>query len=157
VQRIPPASLDPRNKNFHWLDLTMGIFEAYDHDATVAVLVDGAGNVTEGAGFNIFAVRNGVLATPDRGVFEGMTRRTIIQLCPELGLPCEVRPVATRELPAADEIFLTSTAGGVMPVTQLDGKAIGDGKPGPITRRLNDLYWSRQEQGWLCTAVPYDD
>lgn len=155
VERIPPEAVDPRLKNFHWLDLTMGIFEAYDRDATVAVLVDRHGNVTEGAGFNVFAVRDGVLATPDRGVFEGMTRRTVLELAAELGIACEVRPVGTDELRAADEIFITSTAGGVMPVTVLDGRIYGNGKPGAVTARLHDLYWQRQEAGWLGTPVDY--
>lgn len=157
VQRIPPAAVDPRLKNFHWLDLTMGIFEAYDRDAIVAVLHDGQGNITEGAGFNVFTVKNGVLATPESGVFEGMTRRTVIELCEQLQLRCEVRPVKADELAEADEIFLTSTAGGVMPITTLDGRAVAGGKPGPISRRIHDFYWQRQEEGWLATPVPYED
>lgn len=156
VQRIPPSSVDPRIKNFHWLDLTMGIFEAYDRGASVAVLTDGADNITEGAGFNVFIVRDGAVATPDRGVFEGMTRRTIIELCRELGIGCELRPVAADELARADEIFLTSTAGGVMLVAELDGRAVGNGKPGPVATRLSHIYWSRKEAGWLCTPVTYD-
>lgn len=157
VQRIPPAAVDPRVKNFHWLDLTMGIFEAYDRDAIVAVLHDGNDNITEGAGFNVFIVKNGVLATPESGVFEGMTRRSVIELCPEMQLRCEIRPVSLKELTEADEIFLTSTAGGIMPVTTLDGARIADGRPGPITRQIHDIYWRRQEEGWLSTPVPYDD
>ena len=157
VQRIPPSAVDPRLKNFHWLDLTMGIFEAYDRDAIVAVLHDGQGNITEGAGFNVFTVKDGVLATPESGVFEGMTRRTVIELCEQLQLHCEVRPVTAGELAQADEIFLTSTAGGIMPITTLDGSPVAGGKPGPITRRLHDLYWQRQEEGWLATPVPYED
>ena len=157
VQRIPPAAVDPRIKNFHWLDLTMGIFEAYDRDAIVAVLHDGQGNITEGAGFNVFTVKNGVLATPDSGVFEGMTRRTVIELCEQLQLRCDIRPVTSNEIHEADEIFLTSTAGGIMPITTLDGSPVADGKRGPITKRINDLYWQRQEDGWLGTPVPYGD
>ncbi|MGB3387651.1 MAG: aminotransferase class IV [Pseudaminobacter sp.] len=157
VQRIPPAAVDPRVKNFHWIDLTMGVFEAYDRDAIVAVLHDGQGNITEGAGFNVFTVKNGVLATPESGVFEGMTRRTVIELCEQLQLRCEVRPVAAKELAQADEIFLTSTAGGIMPITTLDGKPVADGKRGPVTKRLHDLYSQRQEEGWLATPVPYED
>ncbi|PSJ51784.1 aminotransferase class IV [Pseudaminobacter soli (ex Li et al. 2025)] len=155
VQRIPPEAIDPRIKNFHWLDLTMGIFEAYDRDAVAAVLVDRDGNVTEGAGFNVFAVRNGVLATPESGMFEGMTRRTVIELAQELGIGCEVRPVSGDELRAADEIFITSTAGGIMPVTVLDGRIYGNGKPGALTSRLNEIYWQRHGEGWLCTEIDY--
>ena len=86
-----------------------------------------------------------------------MTRRTVIELCEQLQLRCEVRPVAAKELAQADEIFLTSTAGGIMPITTLDGKPVADGKRGPVTKRLHDLYWQRQEEGWLATPVPYED
>lgn len=154
VHRIAPEAVDPRVKNFHWLDLTMGIFEAYERDATVPVLVDGAGNVTEGPGFNVFAVSNGSLATPDRGVFEGMTRRTVIEIAARHGIDCAVRPVSVEELRAADEIFITSTAGGVMPVTVLDGRIYGNGAPGPTTRRIHDLYWGN-ERDRLLTPVDY--
>lgn len=155
IERIHPEAVDPRIKNFHWLDLTMGIFEAYDRDATVAVLTDGAGNVTEGAGFNIFAVRDGALATPDRGVFEGMTRRTVIEMASELGIACAVRAVSVDELRAADEIFISSTAGGIMPVTVLDGRIYGNGKPGPLTQRIHDLYWARQQAAGMFTEIDY--
>jgi len=155
VQRIPSESVDQRIKNFHWLDLTMGIFEAYDKNAIVPVLLDREGNVTEGPGFNVFSVRNGKLATPDRGLFEGMTRRTVIELSTDLGLPCEVRPVAVEELRNSDEIFITSTAGGIMPVTDLDGRIYGNGKPGPITICIGDAYWQRHREGWLSTPVNY--
>ena len=73
--RIPPRSVDPRTKNFHWADLTRGQFEAHDRDADFCVLLDADGNVTEGAGFNVFTVSNGRVATPGSGVLEGITRR----------------------------------------------------------------------------------
>ncbi|WP_020070512.1 aminotransferase class IV [Paraburkholderia caledonica] len=155
VQRIPPAAVDPRVKNFHWLDLTMGIFEAYDRGAIVAVLGDGHGHVTEGAGFNVFLVKDGILATPDSGVFEGMTRRTVIELAGLLDRRCEVRPVSPDELRQADEIFLSSTAGGIMPVTVLDGEPVGGGCVGGITRQFAGEYWRRQETGWLGTPIDY--
>lgn len=156
VQRIPPEAVDPRVKNFHWLDLTMGIFEAYDRDAVVAVLHDGHGHVTEGAGFNVFVVKNGVLSTPDRGVFEGMTRRSIIEICEQVQLRCEVRPVEIGELGEADEIFITSTAGGVMPITKIDGKSVQDGRRGEITQRLQELYWQSHEGQWAGVPISYD-
>lgn len=155
VERIPPESLDQRIKNFHWLDLTMGIFEAYERGATVAVLPDRFGNVTEGPGFNIFIVKDGALATPDRGLFEGITRRTVIELAASLQIKCQVRPVPAAEVTAADEIFLTSTAGGILPVARYEGRPVGSGRPGPLTQRLNELYWRRHEDGPDCTPVHY--
>lgn len=156
VQRIPPTSIDPRIKNFHWLDLTLGIFQAYDQEATVPVLIDGGGNITEGPGFNVFSVRNGVLITPESGVFEGMTRRTVIELAHLLELPIEVRAVTVEEFLCSDEVFITSTAGGVMPVSVLNARPLGNGTPGPVSRRLEYEYWNRKESGWWATKIDYD-
>lgn len=157
TQRIPPESLDQRIKNFHWLDLTMSLFEAYDRDATVTVLPLADGTVTEGPGFNIFIVKDGALATPDRGMFEGITRRTVTEIAADLQLRCEVRPVRAEEVAEADEIFTSTTAGGITPVTWYEGRKLGDGRPGPITTRILDLYWQRHEDDALNTPVRYDD
>ncbi|MBR0648816.1 branched-chain amino acid transferase [Roseomonas terrae] len=157
TQRIPPEALDQRIKNFHWLDLTMGVFEAYDRDATVCAMPAADGTITEGPGFNIFVVKDGALATPHRGLFEGITRRTVMEIAADLQLRCDVRAVHAEEVVAADEIFVTSTAGGVSPVTVYEGRAIGDGRPGSLTRRITELYWKRHEDDALCTPVPYDD
>jgi branched-subunit amino acid aminotransferase/4-amino-4-deoxychorismate lyase len=78
TRRIPPGSVDPTVKNYHWGDLVRGLYEAYDRDSWLAILPDGDGLVTEGAGFNVFAVINGELYTPARGVLLGITRRTVI-------------------------------------------------------------------------------
>lgn len=155
VQRIPPESIDPRIKNFHWLDLTMALFEAYERDAVVPVLPDAQGNVTEGPGFNIFALVDGRLATPDRGMFEGLTRRTVIELAQELQIPVDVRAVPAADVRRASEVFITSTAGGIMPVTALDGAVVGDGTPGRVTTALHDLYWRRHNEGWKSTPIDY--
>ncbi|WP_291297110.1 aminotransferase class IV [Elioraea sp.] len=153
TQRIPPEAVDPRIKNFHWLDFTRSIYEAADAGADVAILPDRDGNVTEGAGFNIFARFGRTLVTPDRGVFEGITRLSMIELAPELQLAVAERALPADELRRADEVFITSTAGGVMPVTRLDGAVLGDGAPGPVTRALHDLYWQRHAEGWHATPV----
>jgi branched-chain amino acid aminotransferase len=153
--RIPPRSVDPRAKNFHWADLTRGQFEAHDRDADFCVLLDDDGNVTEGAGFNVFTVSNGRIATPASGVLEGITRRSVIELCQDLGVPVEVRPVPVAELRDADEIFLATTAGGVMPASRIDGRIMGNDRPGPLSRRIQDLFWARRAEGWHATPVEY--
>lgn len=155
VQRIASAAIDTRVKNFHWLDLTMGIFEAYDRGALVAALPDAQGNVTEGAGFNIFGAKDGALFTPQRNVFEGMTRRTVIELARQLGIGCELADIPVQRLREADEIFITSTAGGVMPVTRLDGASVGNGEVGPLTQQLQRMYWQRAADDPRNTPVPY--
>ena len=74
-----------------------------------------------------------------------------------LGLACVAEEIAATRLAAADELFVTSTAGGIMPVTLLDGRPVGGGTPGPITQRIHDLYWSKKEAGWLSTPVDYGE
>lgn len=153
--RIPARSVDPRAKNFHWADLTKGQFEAFDRGADFCVLLDEGGNVTEGPGFNVFVVTNGHIATPDSGVLEGITRRSVIELCDELGLPIEVRKVPVAELRDADEIFLATTAGGVMPASRIDDRIMGNDRPGPISEQVRAAFWSRRADGWHATPVAY--
>ena len=141
VQRIPSASVDAKAKNYHWNDLTMGLLGALDAGAETVVLTDAAGNVVEGPGFNIFAVRDGVLVTPKEGVLEGVTRRTVLEIAQSLGIPVELRNLPADELRGAQEAFLSSSGGGVLPVSQVDGKPVGDGKVGAVTRRLMKTYW----------------
>lgn len=156
TQRIPPESLDQRIKNFHWLDLTMSLFEAYDQGAEVTVLPLADGTITEGPGFNVFIVKDGALATPDRGLFEGITRRTVTEIAAELQMRCELRPLRAEDLASADEIFTSTTAGGISPVSWFDGRPVGTGRPGAITMRIHDLYWTRHEDDAFSTPVIYD-
>jgi branched-chain amino acid aminotransferase len=156
VQRISPGSVDATAKNYHWLDLTMGLYEAYERGGETAILVDREGNVVEGPGFNVFVVRDGVILTPDSGVLEGITRRTVMELASDLGTPLERRSVPAGEMRRAGEVFFTSTAGGIMPVTKVDGEAIGDGEPGPVTSRLRDAYWDLHRDPRYATPVLYD-
>ena len=153
--RTPTTSIDPTVKNFQWGDLIQGIFEAYERDAYTAVLLDAHGNVTEGPGFNVFAYHEGRLITPPDGVLQGITRATVIDLADELGIPCSVEPLSAAQLRAAYEIFLTSTAGGVMPVTVLDGQTIADGDPGKVTMLVRELYWEAHERAQWTSAVTY--
>jgi branched-chain amino acid aminotransferase len=155
VRRIPPEAFDPRVKNFHWGDLTEGQFEALDAGADFAILLDADGNVTEGAGFNIFAVTNGAVATPDSGALEGITRASVIELCAELGIPCAVRPISAAEFCAADEIFACTTAGGIMPAARIDGRIMNNDRPGPLSMRIKDAFWRRRAEGWHATPVNY--
>jgi branched-chain amino acid aminotransferase len=131
------------------------MFEAQDTGADNPILLDYDGNVTEGPGFNVFAVTDGKVATPARGVLEGITRLAAIDLCGKLGVTCEVRTVPADELRNADEIFITSTAGGIMGVTRLDGRIFGNDRPGPITRRLHEAYWEYRKQGWCSEPIDY--
>ncbi|MCB2078640.1 MAG: aminotransferase class IV [Novosphingobium sp.] len=147
IPRIQPESVDPTVKNYHWLDLVMGMFDAYEQGARTCLLTDGQGNITEGPGFNVFVVKDGKVATPMRGVLHGITRQASILLLQELQVPVSARPVSLQELRDADEVFATSTAGGVMPVTTIGAHTVPDGKPGPMTDRLIEAYWAAHTRG----------
>lgn len=153
VQRIAPEAVDPTVKNYHWLDLVMGLYDAYDRGAPNVVLSDGAGHVVEGPGFNLFAVRAGRVVTPVTGVLHGITRLTAIELLRELGVEAEQRPLGEGELRGADEVFATSTAGGVIPVTRIDDQPVGDGAMGALTRQLVERYWQAHTRPEWTTEV----
>jgi branched-chain amino acid aminotransferase len=155
VRRIQPEAVDPTVKNYHWLDLVAGLYEAYDRGGETVILTDGEDNVVEGPGFNVFAVKDGKLSTPARGVLEGITRRTVVELATERAIPLEARAVPAAEVRAADEVFVTSTAGGVIPVTKVDGAPVGDASPGPVTLRLRDAYWELHKDPRFVTPVQY--
>ncbi|MBV9889525.1 MAG: aminotransferase class IV [Rhizobacter sp.] len=140
--RIAPESLDPTVKNYHWLDFVQSLFDAYDRGADTSCVIDAAGNVTEGPGFNVFAVRGGLVSTAARGVLEGVSRRTVIELCDALAIPLRVGALPADELASADEVFLSSTGGGVLPIAKVDGRPVGTAFPGPLTLRLHDAYWA---------------
>jgi len=155
-ERISMKSFDQSVKNFMWGDLTAAMIEAGEKGAKVPVLLDAEANVTEGPGFNVFVVKEGALATPDTGVLHGITRRTAIELAASLNVETRIVPVSLGELRSADEIFITSTAGGIMPVTRLDGAPVGDGEPGPVAQRLLELYWQAHGDARYTEPVRYD-
>lgn len=155
VRRIPPESVDPQIKNYHWLDLVAGLLKGYDAGAESVVLKCTDGSIAEGPGFNVFIVRDGRLRTPERGVLHGITRQTVFELAASMGIDAQAGRVDDAQLREADEVFITSTAGGIMPVTRLNGAPIGDGRPGPMTRRLFDAYWAKHEDPAWSLAVDY--
>lgn len=157
VTRIPASSVDPAIKNYHWLDLVKGLFEAYDAGAETALILDMEGNIAEGPGFNVFAVSGGRLFTPDKGVLPGITRQTVFDLAQLLQLTVVQTSVSPKSLMTADEVFITSTAGGIMPATVIDQQAIGDGTVGPITKQLMDLYWQKHSDPDWSEAVTYPE
>jgi len=147
VRRTPPGSFDPTIKNLQWGDLTRGMLEAIDRGATYPFLTDGDANLGEGSGFNIVLIKNGILYTADRGVLEGVTRKSVIDVAKANGSEVRLEIVPVDMAYTADEIFMCTTAGGVMPVTNLDGQPVQNGKIGPITKKIWDGYW----------AMHYDD
>ena len=153
--RIDPQSVDPKVKNFHWGDMTKALYEAYETEAETTVLPNADGYITEGPGFNIFAFSDGQLWTPESGMLEGITRRTVIEIAASEQVPVKVRNFKRDLLEKASEIFLTSTAGGIMPVSILDGKPVGKGKPGPIYQKIYSEYWAAHEKPEYTEKVNY--
>ncbi len=153
-QRIAPESVDPTVKNYNWLDLVQSLFDAYDRGADTSCVVDAQGNLTEGPGFNVFVVEHGVVRTPARGVLEGVSRRTAIELCERFDIPLRLEPVAADALAAADEVFITSTGGGILPIARIDGRPL-PAFPGPITARLQQGYWDLHREAAYRDAVDY--
>lgn len=155
IPRIPPESVDSRVKNYHWLDLDRAQLDAYGHGADLVVLRDASGAITEGPGYNIFVYWDGAWHTPSHGVLAGITRRSVIELVEESDTRIEQGPVSAEQLRGASEVLVTSTAGGVMPVTTIDGQPVGSGEPGQISEDLRRRYWARHRDPAWSTPVRY--
>lgn len=155
VRRTPPGAMDPTIKNLQWGDFVRGWLEALDRGATYSLLPDGDGNITEGGGYNIFVVKDGTLSTPALGVLEGVTRKTVLEIAAAKGLKATVDFVPVDTLYNADELFICTTAGGVMPLTQLDGQAVGGGQVGPVTRQIWEAYWEAHYDPKHSFAIDY--
>ncbi len=155
--RIPPQSVDPTVKNYHWLDMDLAQLEAYDQGADLVVLRDASGAIAEGPGYNVFAHVGRRWLTPASGTLQGITRRSVIELAEEAGQPVQQGTLTAGDLRRAAEVLVTSTAGGIMPVTMIDGSPVGDGTPGPLTARLKDQYWRRHSDPRFSTPVRYDE
>jgi branched-chain amino acid aminotransferase len=155
IPRTSSQSVDPTIKNYNWRDMARGLFEAFEKGGETVVMLDPQGNVNEGPGFNIFAVTDGRVVTPASGVLEGITRKAVLELCEELEIDAALTTLPADELINADEIFITSTAGGLMSITRINDRILGNGVPGPVTRKLTALYWSKHDAGWHATPVDY--
>lgn len=141
VHRSGRGTVDPTVKNLQWGDLTKATLEARERGAMQPILLDSDKCLAEGAGFNVLVVKNGTIATPVRNCLPGITRRTAIEIATRQGVAVEERDVSSEELYAADEVFATTTAGGVTPIVELDGAPVGTGRPGPITTAIRDRFW----------------
>ena len=146
VIRNHPQALSPRIKSMNYLNNILAKVEAIDAGLLEAVMLNHQGNVAECTGDNIFIVRNKPegpwLGTPPlhAGILEGVTMNVVIDLAHQAGLTVHRTDLTQYDLYAADEMFLTGTAAEVIPVTKIDGRTIGDGRPGPITQQLMESF-----------------
>jgi branched-chain amino acid aminotransferase len=142
VVRNLPNALNPRIKSLNYLNNVLAKIEGLQAGATEAIMLNAQGCVAECTGDNIFIVRDGALKTPpaSAGILEGVTRGVVMGLARGAGIDVLEQDMTTFDLYAADECFLTGTAAELIPVVKIDGRKIGDGKPGPVTSRLRDLF-----------------
>jgi branched-chain amino acid aminotransferase len=130
--------------NGNYINSMLALQEAVAGGYDEALLLDAEGFVAEGSGENVFIVRDGVLYTPElTSALEGITRETVMQLAAEQGIPVREKRITRDEVYIADEAFFTGTAAEVTPIRELDGRPIGRGHRGPITERLQSLYFDQ--------------
>jgi branched-chain amino acid aminotransferase len=141
VRRPGPDTLDPKIHHNNLLNSILAKIEANVAGADDAVMLDHRGFVAETNATHVFAVAGGVLLTPGTGACpEGITRQAVLDLAAGAGLPAAVGDYSLAQFYAADEMFVTGTMGGIVPVLSLDGRCVGTGQPGPVTRRLAGLF-----------------
>jgi len=159
IRRNPPQALDPALKTGNYLNNILALREAHEAGADDAILLDLGGRVTEGTTSNVFFVQRGVLVTPPLalGMLEGVTRALFIEIAREEGLILREEPHGPEALAAADEVFMTSTLREAMPVTSLaflessgdQVRKVGDGRPGPMSKRLRAAFRAYVERTHL--------
>lgn len=139
--RIPSASIPSGMKHCNYLNSVLGAIEVTDAKVDIGVAVDRDGFVTEGIAYNLFIVKNGRIVTAplDRDLLPGITRSVVLELAHAAGMPAEERLFDAYAMTAADEVFICSTLELAVPVVEIDGRKIGDGRPGPITRRMGEM------------------
>lgn len=136
--RNHPAALSPRIKSLNYLNNILARIEGSDAGSVEALMLNHKGEVAECTGDNIFIVKRGVLLTPppDAGILEGITRNAVMQLARDAGIDVREATMTRHDIYTANECFLTGTAAEIVPVVSLDGRPIGDGKPGKMTQDL---------------------
>lgn len=141
--------------NGNYINSLLALQEALDSGCEEALLLDTEGFVSEGSGENFFMIKNGVIYTPElTACLDGITRRTVMQLAEEQGYTVKEKRITRDEVYLADEAFFTGTAAEVLPIRELDGRQIGEGRRGPITTHLQDLYF-KSVRGGLANHIDW--
>jgi branched-chain amino acid aminotransferase len=153
MRRVPNECTSTKVKSCNYLNHVLMRMEANEAGADDAIELDMEGYVCEAPGYNVFVVKRGALLTPAENILMGITRETVVELAADGGLSTRAGRVQVFDLYNADEVFLSSTAGGIVPVVQLDGRMIGNGRPGPITTQIRDGYLSLLTSGAESTPV----
>ena len=147
--RNHPLAIPPQAKSLNYLNNIIAKIEALDNNVPEAIMYNHEGYVAEATGDNVFIVRNGVIITPpvESGSLEGITRDVVIRLAKKENLQVVEKDLTRFDLYVCDEFFLTGTAAEVIGVVEIDGRVIGDGSPGPITRLLRKKFYEYAHGG----------
>jgi branched-chain amino acid aminotransferase len=142
IMRAAAGNLSPRIKSSNLLNNMMALRQAQGKGAYEALMKNSRGDIAEGSMSNVFIVTDGTVRTPpiDAGILEGITRELVIDLARENALGMEEKAVSTDTLLSADEVFITASSRQIVPIVRVDEHVIGDGRPGPTTRKLMTLY-----------------
>ena len=140
--RNHPNATNPRIKSLNYLNNILAKIEAIRAGCLEAIMLNHKGEVAECTGDNLFVVKNGTLKTPppDAGILEGITRNVVIELAKKLGVPFQEASLTRHDVYVADEVFLTGSAAEVIAVTKVDDRVVGEGKQGPVTKRLREAF-----------------
>ena len=158
VRRIDASTLPPFVKACgHYTNSVRAVQEAMRRGYDDAIMLNTKGDVAEGSGANLFIVRNGTLVTNDldASIVFGITRDSVLQIARDLAMPIAIRPLSLTDIELADELFFSGTAVEITPIKEVDGRVVGDGTPGPVTRRLQSAFFdavhgrSSRYRAWL--------
>jgi len=138
--RNNPEALNPQLKSLNYLNNILAKIEASNSGYMEAIMMDPQGYVAECTGDNIFIIKKGVLSTPSQGRLKGITREAVLELAEKAKIKTEERFITRHEVYTADECFLTGTAAEIIPVVKVDGRLIGNGKPGVLTTKLTKAF-----------------
>ncbi|MGV3711133.1 MAG: branched-chain amino acid transaminase [Gemmatimonas sp.] len=161
IRRIDASTLPAFVKACgHYTNSVRAVQEAIRRGFDEAILLNHKGEVAEGSGANLFVVRNGTLITNDleASILPGITRDAVLTIARDAGVPVEVRPITTFDLEVAEEVFFSGTAVEITPIKEVDGRVVGEGKPGPVTKKLQGIFHDTvrgklpQYSSWLTHA-----
>ena len=155
IRRTPDTSIDSTAKNFQHGDMMQSLMNAKEEGLDTTILLDYDGNVAEGPGFNIIVVHGNTVRTPARHCLKGITRRSILEIAQSMGMDASEGTVSRDMLLSADEVFLSSSAGGIFPVAEIDGQTIGNAISKPVYERISREYWNRRTSPDWSEAVDY--
>ena len=154
VRRVPAECLDAKAKTCNYVNNILAYLQARSAGADTAIMLDTSGMIAECHAANVFCVSKGHVRTPRLGsILNGITRQTVIPLCAELGIGCDEAMLTTHDLFCADEVFETGSLAEIKPIVSIDGRVIGDGAPGGVTRRIHAALRRVMEDGRFSTPL----